>query len=168
MGKPHKTDGANGSNGLIFVVQRHQATHLHYDFRLEMNGVLKSWAIPKGPSMSPSDRRLAVMVEDHPLYYAGFEGIIAEGNYGAGTVEIWDHGTWQPDNKLESPLQALRNGSLEFTLNGEKIKGKFVLVKMEHSRTENAWLLIKRHDQYAVSGDYDGERPTKYYKTASH
>ena len=135
-----------GKGKLIFVVQKHQSSHLHYDFRLEVNDVLKSWAVPKGPSMNPSDKRLAVMVEDHPVEYAKFEGEIPEGNYGAGTVKIWDSGTWQPDAKCKNIEKALKNGLLEFSIEGEKLKGKFALVKMEKSYTPNGWLLIKRHD----------------------
>ncbi|HLI93749.1 MAG TPA: DNA polymerase ligase N-terminal domain-containing protein [Puia sp.] len=148
---------ASRSNFPVFVVHRHQSTHLHYDFRLELNGVLKSWAVPKGPSMNPADKRLAVMVEDHPLEYAEFEGTIPKGSYGAGIVDIWDHGTWRPDNELEDPGKSLSNGSLEFTLYGKKLKGKFILVSMKHGRTKNAWLLIKCHDQYAINKDYDSE-----------
>ncbi|HEY6082189.1 MAG TPA: DNA polymerase ligase N-terminal domain-containing protein [Chitinophagaceae bacterium] len=146
----------------VFVVHRHKSTHLHYDFRMDINGVLKSWAIPKGPSMNPADKRLAVMVEDHPLDYAKFQGIIPEGNYGAGIVEIWDHGTWKPDKEIESPLRSLGNGSLNFSLNGKKLKGKFVLIKLQHSSTKNAWLFIKRHDRYAILNDYDSEMLTPH------
>ena len=136
-------------NSLIFVVQKHQSSHLHYDFRLEVNGVLKSWAIPKGPSMKPAEKRLAVMVEDHPLNYAGFEGTIPEGNYGAGTVEIWDSGTWEPLAGFENAEKELEKGLLEFSLYGKKLKGEFMLVKMEKSYTKDGWLLIKKNDEFA-------------------
>ena len=124
-----------------FVVHEHHARHLHYDFRLEMNGVLKSWAVPKGPSMSPKDKRLAVMVDDHPLDYGTFEGIIPEGNYGAGPVFIWDSG------KYEIVSADMDKGRLEFILNGNKLKGAFVLTKLKQKEKE--WLLIKKKDQFA-------------------
>ena len=146
------------STELIFVVQKHAASHLHYDFRLEMNGVLKSWAIPKGPSMNPADKRLAIMVEDHPYSYKDFEGTIPEGNYGAGNVIVWDNGTYiladkdeleEEDHKLKSDLQ---KGRLSFILNGKKLKGEFALVKLK-TKQENTWLLIKSKDQYANDED---------------
>ena len=111
--------------------------------------MLKSWAIPKGPSMKPSEKRLAVMVDDHPLSYAGFEGTIPEGNYGAGTVEIWDSGTWEPLTGFENAEKELKKGLLEFSLYGKKLKGKFALVKMEKSYTKDGWLLIKKKDEFA-------------------
>lgn len=123
---------------LIFVVQKHAATHLHYDFRLEINGVLKSWAVPKGPSTNPEDKRLAVMTEDHPLEYAKFAGIIPEGEYGAGTVEIWDKGKWEP---VGDPLEGLNKGKLLFKLFGKKLTGEWVLLQFKND-TEN-WLLKK-------------------------
>lgn len=132
---------------LIFVVQLHNASHLHFDFRLEWEGVLKSWAVPKGPSMNPSDKRLAVMVEDHPLEYAKFEGDIPEGNYGAGTVQIWDEGTWKPVDDKTDVEEALSKGALEFILNGEKLKGRFVLIQLKNSNVKNGWLLIKKRDK---------------------
>src|SRR5881398_3916113 len=110
-----------------FVIQKHDATRLHYDFRLEMDGVLKSWAVPKGPSLDPADKRLAMMVEDHPVSYFHFEGIIPPGNYGAGTVMVWDTGTWEP---LGNASAMLRDGDLKFRLDGEKLKGDFVLARM--------------------------------------
>lgn len=143
---------------LIFVVQKHHASHLHYDFRLEADGVLKSWAVPKGPSMNPSEKRLAVMVEDHPLEYAKFEGEIPAGNYGAGTVEIWDSGIWNPEQGFEDVQKSLKDGTLEFTLEGKHLKGKFVLVEMKTSATPNGWLLIKKDDEYAVSKKYDANK----------
>lgn len=145
-------------NELIFVVQKHAASHLHYDFRLEMNGVLKSWAIPKGPSMNPEEKRLAIMVEDHPYTYKDFEGTIPEGNYGAGTVIVWDNGTYTlADEKSTETVEAkfkagLQNGHLSFILNGKKLKGEFALVKLK-IKQKDAWLLIKKDDQYASEFD---------------
>ena len=146
---------------LVFVVQKHDASHLHYDFRLEMRGVLKSWAVPKGPSMNPADKRLAMMVEDHPFDYKDFEGIIPEGNYGAGTVIVWDQGTYTLTgnanrNKKEQEKQLLaelHSGSLHITLKGKKLKGEFVLVKSKNAKAENAWLLIKKSDRYSSEKD---------------
>jgi bifunctional non-homologous end joining protein LigD len=144
-----KTKGA-----LSFVVQRHDASHLHYDFRLEMEGVLKSWAVPKGPSMKAGERRLAVMVEDHPLAYGKFYGEIPEGNYGAGTVDLWDRGTYEPMEKTNKGnaekllLTQLKNGDLKFTLKGEHLKGSFALVRINDESGKN-WLLIKKKDEYA-------------------
>jgi bifunctional non-homologous end joining protein LigD len=148
---------------LSFVVQRHKASHLHYDFRLEMDGVLKSWAVPKGPSLNPGDKRLAMMVEDHPYSYKDFKGIIPEG-YGAGIVEIWDKGKYtdiensgkDAEKKLKAALKA---GSLKFILFGKKLKGEFALVKLK-GRGENNWLLIKHKDEYAVTKTYDSEKET--------
>jgi bifunctional non-homologous end joining protein LigD len=156
-----------------FVVQKHDATRLHYDFRLEMEGVLKSWAVPKGPSLDPADKRLAMQVEDHPVSYFDFEGTIPEGNYGAGTVMVWDVGTWQPlsplpvDGKYVPGTDAeaaamLAKGDLKFRLKGKKLNGDFALIKMKGRRPGSKgteWLLIKKHDDYAVEGynidDYD-------------
>jgi bifunctional non-homologous end joining protein LigD len=138
--------------GHRFVVQKHAASHLHYDFRLEMEGVLKSWAIPKGPSLDPADKRLAMMVEDHPVSYYDFEGIIPEGNYGAGTVMVWDWGTWEP---LGEASAMLGKGDLKFSLNGEKLKGEFALVHMKGRRPGskgNEWLLIKKKDEGVKPG----------------
>ena len=137
---------------LIFVVQRHDATRLHYDFRLEMEGVLKSWAVPKGPSMIAGEKRLAVMVEDHPFDYRNFYGEIPEGNYGAGIVEIWDKGTYKPVQAAENPekalLAGLYKGDLKFVLNGTHLKGAFALVKINDEEGKN-WLLIKKKDEFA-------------------
>ncbi len=144
---------------LHFVVQKHDATRLHYDFRLEREGVLKSWAVPKGPSLNPADKRLAMMVEDHPYDYKDFEGIIPEGNYGAGTVIVWDEGTYEPIEHFDDPqkaekhlLQQLHKGSLKITLHGQKLKGEFALVQIKSSE-DNAWLLIKHNDKYATQTD---------------
>lgn len=143
---------------LIFVVQKHDASHLHYDFRLEMDGLLKSWAIPKGPSMNPEEKRLAIMVEDHPMDYKDFEGTIPEGNYGAGTVIVWDTGTYTlidggVKEKIEDRFKfGLQNGKLSFILDGKKLKGEFALVRLKIPQ-KNAWLLIKKEDQYASETD---------------
>ena len=134
-----------------FVVHEHDATRLHYDFRLELDGVLKSWAIPKGPSMNPADKRLAVMVPDHPLEYAGFEGVIPEGSYGAGPVVVWDQGTWEPVEG-SGPAKELRAGKLGFTLHGRKLRGQFVLTRLARGATGKEWLLIKRKDAHAAPG----------------
>src|SRR5256886_2358049 len=118
---------------LRFVIQRHDATRLHYDFRLELDGVFKSWAITKGPSLDPHDKRLAVEVEDHPLDYGDFEGTIPKGEYGGGTVMLWDRGFWMAEGTKDADA-ALRNGELKFTLAGEKLRGSFVLVRMKNDR----------------------------------
>ena len=157
-----------GNKQLSFVVQRHKASHLHYDFRLEMEGVLKSWAVPKGPSLNPTDKRLAMMVEDHPYDYKDFKGIIPEGNYGAGIVEIWDNGTYTAltDDKYadnEKLLKAgLKSGNLKVVLKGKKLKGEFVLVKIKNRSgdKENTWLLIKHNDKFATDEIYDSEKET--------
>lgn len=125
----------------VFVVHEHHARHLHFDFRIEMEGALKSWAVPKGPSMNPSDKRLAILVEDHALGYGSFEGVIPEGNYGAGAVVIWDRGTY---NLLAGGIY---KGKFEIMLQGEKLKGVFVLTRMKGKDKE--WLLIKKNDEYA-------------------
>jgi bifunctional non-homologous end joining protein LigD len=160
--KTPEPEGKKKTSGgiLHFVVQKHDASRLHYDFRLEMEGVLKSWAIPKGPSMNPEDKRLAMMVEDHPYDYKDFEGIIPPGNYGAGTVIVWDEGTYEPDeeyhekgpNPEKELLNQLKKGSLKITLHGKKLKGSFALVKIKSSE-DNAWLLIKHRDKYATDAD---------------
>src|SRR4026209_2341435 len=134
-----KGKARKGDQELVFVVQKHHASHLHYDFRLEMKGTLKSWAVPKGPSMNPADKRLAMMVEDHPFDYKDFEGVIPEGNYGAGIVEIWDSGPLtdiegSPAKQSEKNLLAgLKSGDLKFRLKGRKLKGEFVLVRMRNA-----------------------------------
>jgi len=151
---------------LIFVVQRHKASRLHYDFRLELEGVLKSWAVPKGPSMNPKDKRLAMMVEDHPYDYKDFEGVIPEGNYGAGIVEIWDSGTYSDIdnssfNEAEKNLRkGLKSGDFKFQLFGKKLKGEFVLVKLK-GKEDNSWLLIKHRDEFAIDEEYNSEEHTK-------
>ena len=147
-----------GRTRLRFVIQKHQASHLHYDFRLEWRGVLLSWAVPKGPSLDPSTKRLAMRVEDHPVEYAGFEGTIPEGEYGAGTVMVWDTGTWRPEDPDVDA--ALRRGDLKFTLQGKKLKGSWVLVRTRGfprggSSKRESWLLIKHRDQFASRGDVD-------------
>jgi bifunctional non-homologous end joining protein LigD len=153
-----KGEVKKSKNTLVFVVQKHDATQLHYDFRLEMNGVLKSWAVPKGPSLNPADKRLAMMVEDHPFSYRDFEGNIPEGNYGAGHVIVWDNGTYTvPDaaNKKEAEIiltAGLKKGHIRFILDGKKLKGEFSLVNIK-GRQENAWLLIKGNDSFAGKGD---------------
>lgn len=149
---------------LSFVVQRHKASHLHYDFRLEMDGVLKSWAVPKGPSMNPGDKRLAMMVEDHPYSYKDFKGVIPAG-YGAGIVEIWDKGKYtdiehSARKDAEKHLKAgLKAGNLKFDLHGKKLKGEFALVKIKGDQ-KNAWLLIKHRDEHATDKIYDSEKET--------
>ena len=160
---PPKVETKSGNR---FVVQMHDATRLHYDFRLEMEGVLKSWAVPKGPSLDPADKRLAVQVEDHPVSYFDFEGTIPEDNYGAGTVMVWDVGTWQPlsptmvNGKYVPTTEAeaarmIAKGDLKFRLNGKRLKGDFALIKMRGRRPGskgNEWLMIKKHDEYVVEG----------------
>lgn len=153
---PEPAGGRAPAAQLRFVVQKHHASRLHYDFRLELRGVLKSWAVPKGPSLNPDDKRLAMEVEDHPYDYKDFEGVIPKGNYGAGTVIVWDEGTYEPlesngDKKaMEKDLmKQWRAGSLKVVLKGKKLKGEFALVKMK-GKEDNAWLLIKHNDQYAT------------------
>jgi len=157
-----------------FVVQKHRATRLHYDFRLEMEGVLKSWAVPKGPSLDPADKRLAMQVEDHPVSYFDFEGIIPEGNYGAGTVMVWDVGTWEPlspqpvKGKFVPGTDAeasemLKNGDFKIRLHGKKLKGDFALIHMRSHRPGSKgteWLLIKKQDDAVIKG-YDIEKDDK-------
>jgi bifunctional non-homologous end joining protein LigD len=157
---PEPKGGKGNGKELRFVIQKHDASHLHYDFRLEMGGVLKSWAIPKGPSTDPEIKRLAMMVEDHPYDYKDFEGIIPKGEYGGGTVIIWDEGTYEPEEPVEGDLESqdrnlrhqLYSGKISFILHGKKLKGSFALVKAA-GLGENSWLLIKHKDKYAKEGD---------------
>lgn len=147
----------SSSNRLRFVVQKHDATRLHYDLRLELDGVFKSWAVTKGPSVDPQDKRLAVEVEDHPLAYGDFEGTIPKGEYGGGTVQLWDRGYWEPEGKL-SPERQLEKGDLKFTLAGKRLKGSYVLVRMRRDRDggkRTNWLLIKHRDEHATDGRGD-------------
>jgi bifunctional non-homologous end joining protein LigD len=142
------------AKGPLFVIQKHQASHLHYDFRLEMEGVLKSWAVPKGPSYDPTVRRLAMMTEDHPYDYAAFEGVIPAGNYGAGNVIIWDQGTWEFIEPGDDPVAALKSGKLTFRMYGKKMFGEWALVKIRgnaKSDKGNEWLLLKHRDEFANS-----------------
>lgn len=158
---PEPQGKEKSSRGLLrFVVQKHDASHLHYDFRLEMEGVLKSWAVPKGPSLNPEDKRLAMMVEDHPYDYRNFEGVIPEGNYGGGTVIVWDEGTYEPvegdgENRKaheKTLLKQLHSGSMKFILHGEKLKGEYALFEMK-GRGERSWILMKKKDEFATSSD---------------
>ena len=145
---------------LLYVIQKHQASQLHYDFRLEWRGVLLSWAVPKGPSLDPSVKRLATSVEDHPLEYGNFEGVIPEGEYGGGTVMLWDRGTWTPDDPDVDA--ALEKGELKFTLLGKKLRGSWVLVRTKlgyGGSKKPQWLLIKHRDRYASIDDILVEEP---------
>ena len=148
--------------GNSFVIQKHAATRTHFDFRLEHDGVLKSWAVTRGPSLDPAQKRLAVMTEDHPLEYGGFEGVIPKGEYGGGPVMIWDEGTWEP---LNDPDEGLAKGDLKFRLHGHRLNGDYVLVRMKprkEDRGRQNWLLIKKRDDYAGEGD----EPTEQYDTS--
>jgi bifunctional non-homologous end joining protein LigD len=146
---------ATDSQRARFVVQKHAARRLHYDLRLELNGVFKSWAITKGPSLDPRQKRLAVQVEDHPLEYGDFEGTIPKGEYGGGTVQLWDRGYWQAETSL-SAEDALRGGEFKFTLFGKRLKGSWVLVRMRGDKFgKGSWLLIKHRDAYAIADDAD-------------
>src|SRR6185369_11633005 len=133
---------------LSYLIQKHDATRLHYDFRLELDGVLLSWAVTKGPSLDPADKRLAVRTEDHPLSYGTFEGTIPKGQYGGGTVMLWDEGTWEPKG---DPRAGLQKGHLSFTLHGERLKGDWELVRMHGDAKKENWLLIKAKDAEARS-----------------
>lgn len=174
-----KAAAAKKKQKLEFVIQEHHASSLHYDFRLELDGVLKSWAVPKGPSLDPHERHLAMMVEDHPFEYRKFEGTIPEGNYGAGEVIIWDKGTYEPYEAGDDPQKKLRkqlkDGHLTFIMHGQKLKGEFALIKMKNAKQSNAWLLVKKGDEYASDEDVTKQdksvvsgkslnEPTKDYK----
>ena len=156
---PEPAGGRASGSELQFVVQKHDASRLHYDFRLELKGVLKSWAVPKGPSMNPAEKRLAMLVEDHPFDYKNFEGIIPEGNYGAGTVIIWDEGTYEPLEAVGEKVaqerylrKAFQDGSIKIRMYGKKLKGEFALVQMR-GKGANSWLLIKHRDEFASEED---------------
>jgi len=148
------TPGGKAPAGSRFVVQKHAASHLHYDFRLQIGDVLVSWAVPKGPSLDPSVKRLAVQTEDPPLEYLDFEGVIPEGDYGGGTVMIWDEGTihWS-ETESESPEKMLEKGQLVFELEGKKLKGRFSLVKTHYGKQKNSWLLMKGKDEHTCTTD---------------
>ena len=149
--EPGRPEGADPSAPRRFVVQRHRARRLHYDFRLEIDGVLVSWAVPKGPTLDPSVRSLAVHVEDHPLEYGDFEGIIPSGQYGAGDVIVWDRGTWEPVGGGD-PAAAVAKGELHFDLTGEKLAGRFLLVRTRRSGSQDQWLMLHKRDEWAVEG----------------
>jgi len=148
-GKP----GRARRKALQFVVQKHRASRLHYDFRLEHDGVMLSWAVPKGPSVDPANKRFAMQTEDHPIEYNQFEGVIPEGEYGGGTVMIWDRGTWEPE--VEDVDASLAKGDLKFRLHGKKLRGSWVLVRMRPRQ----WLLIKHRDEVASTADIAAAKP---------
>jgi bifunctional non-homologous end joining protein LigD len=151
-GRPRRSSSRH-----IFVVQKHAASHLHYDFRLAIDGVLASWAVPKGPSMNPADKRLAIRTEDHPLEYAEFEGLIPEGQYGAGTVMVWDTGPYEPLDG-NSPSEQLARGKIDVVLHGAKLRGGFTLVRTGMASQKERWLLVKQRDEYA-DPSWDIESP---------
>jgi bifunctional non-homologous end joining protein LigD len=150
---------ASAKGPLLYVIQKHRATQLHYDFRLELHGVLLSWAIPKGPSLDPAVKRLAMQVEDHPLEYGSFEGVIPEGEYGGGTVMLWDTGTWTPETA--DPQASLQKGDFKFSLAGKKLRGSWALIRTKGfgSRADKSWLLIKHRDKYASKKDITADAP---------
>ena len=153
--EPSGQNSVKPSNRRRFVIQKHDATRLHYDLRLELDGVFKSWAVTRGPSLDPHDKRLAVEVEDHPLDYGDFEGTIPKGQYGGGTVMLWDRGYWEPEG-TKTPEQALAKGDFKFTLEGKRLHGSFVLVRMANDRERGKrtnWLLIKHRDEFAVEAN---------------
>lgn len=157
---PGESKAKKKAGSLIYVVQKHMASHLHYDFRLEWRGVLLSWAVPKGPSLDPAVKRLAMQTEDHPVEYADFEGVIPEGQYGAGTVMIWDKGTWEPEDPDVDA--SLKKGEIKFTLQGKKLQGSWVLIRTRgfgKNPLRSTWLLIKHRDQYASTKDVAQEEP---------
>lgn len=151
--EPAGKQGRARQKALEFVVQKHRASRLHYDFRLEHDGVMLSWAVPKGPSLDPANKRFAMQTEDHPIEYNQFEGVIPEGEYGGGTVMIWDRGTWQPE--VKDVDAALVKGELKFTLHGKKLRGSWVLVRMR----DRQWLLIKHRDKAASTEDIAAAKP---------
>jgi bifunctional non-homologous end joining protein LigD len=150
---------AGSRSDLLYVIQKHRASQLHYDFRLEFKGVLLSWAVPKGPSLDPSVKRLAMQVEDHPREYGNFEGVIPEGEYGGGTVMVWDNGLWIPES--DDVAAALEKGDLKFTLEGKKLRGSWVLVRTRGfgSKPDKSWLLIKHRDNYVSDKDITASQP---------
>lgn len=152
-----KGGAARNAKKLAFVIQKHAASHLHYDLRLELDGVMKSWAVPKGPSLDPAAKRLAMEVEDHPIEYNSFEGTIPKGEYGGGTVMLWDRGTYEYGGTDPDPLEGLRRGyqkgDFKFVLKGKRLKGSWALVRMRRDQPgKPQWLLIKHRDEYAVPG----------------
>lgn len=152
--EPRANSPSTAPDRLRFVIQKHDATRLHYDLRLELDGTFKSWAVTKGPSLDPHDKRLAVEVEDHPLDYGDFEGTIPEGEYGGGTVQLWDRGYWAPEGMTAA--DGLASGDLKFTLYGERLHGSWVLIRMKRDRAGGKrinWLLIKHRDRHAQDGD---------------
>lgn len=156
-----KSETTKTSSALIYVIQKHRASQLHYDFRLEWAGALLSWAVPKGPSLDPAVKRLAMQVEDHPVEYANFEGVIPKDEYGGGTVMVWDIGTWDPE--VPDVDEALRKGDLKFMLHGKKLQGSWVLVRTRgfgSSKGKSSWLLIKHRDQFATERDITLGEPT--------
>jgi bifunctional non-homologous end joining protein LigD len=146
---PEPKGRVHSNNTHRFYIQKHAASHLHYDFRLELDGVLKSWAVPKGPSLDPKIKRLAMHVEDHPLEYGTFEGIIPKGEYGGGTVMLWDEGTWEPLD--DDPAKAYKNGHLRFNLHAQKLQGRWDLIHFK--KEDNSWFLIKYSDEFASSDE---------------
>lgn len=153
-GEPKGGSGKSESDEPIFVIQKHDSSNLHYDFRIEINGTLKSWSVPKGPSTNPKEKRMAIPTEDHPLKYAGFEGVIPEGEYGAGTVMIWDKGTFEniKEDDEGEPVdlkKSYEQGTVEIYLKGEKLEGGYALIKMNSGNMKGNWLLIKKDDEEA-------------------